>query len=244
MKTGYAKFFSEAKKARGLSEPGTPSVKRVPTKGNVTKRPRRKTAFPIGLILTLGVGLVLAVSASQYQSEVLSIFENFEIGLFSLADAEDKPAVDAKKKDEASAPQEATKEAEHANDPEYLKKLVERKKELDVREAEISKIEEELRLQRETLDSKIKELDKIRAQIGEILKEKVEVDSERVDKLVEFYSNMKPQQAAKIMETLNEDLAVETLGRMKKKNAADIMNLLEAKKAQSISEKFAGYRRK
>jgi flagellar motility protein MotE (MotC chaperone) len=30
---------------------------------------------------------------------------------------------------------------------------------------------------------------------------------------------------------------------MKKKNAADIMNLLKPEKAQTISEKYAGYKR-
>jgi flagellar motility protein MotE (MotC chaperone) len=58
-----------------------------------------------------------------------------------------------------------------------------------------------------------------------------------------MYSNMKPPQAAKVFETMDEDLVVEILGRMKKKNAADIMNLLKPEKAQIISEKYAGYKR-
>jgi flagellar motility protein MotE (MotC chaperone) len=58
-----------------------------------------------------------------------------------------------------------------------------------------------------------------------------------------MYSNMKPQQAAKVFETMDEELAVEIIGRMKKKNAAEIMNLIKAEKAQIFSEKFAGYRR-
>ena len=38
-------------------------------------------------------------------------------------------------------------------------------------------------------------------------------------------------------------LAVEVLAKMKKKNAAEIMNLLPADKARVLSEKYTGYRR-
>ena len=55
---------------------------------------------------------------------------------------------------------------------------------------------------------------------------------------------MKPPQAAKVFETLDEDLAVDILTKMKKKNAADILNLLKPERAQSLSEKYAGFRRK
>jgi flagellar motility protein MotE (MotC chaperone) len=55
---------------------------------------------------------------------------------------------------------------------------------------------------------------------------------------------MRPNTAAKVVESLDEDLAVEILGRMKKKNAAEILNLLKPEKAQVLSEKYAGYKRK
>jgi len=54
---------------------------------------------------------------------------------------------------------------------------------------------------------------------------------------------MKPAQAAKVFETMDEDLAVEILGKMKKKNAAEVMNLIKPEKAQVFSEKYAGYKR-
>jgi flagellar motility protein MotE (MotC chaperone) len=60
--------------------------------------------------------------------------------------------------------------------------------------------------------------------------------------LVQVYSNMKPNQAAKVFETMDEDLVIEILGRMKKKNAADILNLVKVDKAQKFSERYAGYR--
>jgi len=126
----------------------------------------------------------------------------------------------------------------------HFSKLAERKRELDLREQELNALEEELHKQREEVESRIAKLDNVRNEIGGVLKERIQVDEERVARLVEFYSNMKPKQAAEIFTDLNETLAVEVLGRMKKKNAAEIMNLLDAKKAQALSEKFAGYKRR
>jgi flagellar motility protein MotE (MotC chaperone) len=76
-----------------------------------------------------------------------------------------------------------------------------------------------------------------------VLADKVQADEQKVDNLVQFYSNMKAPQAAKIIETIDEDLAVQVIAKMKKKNAADIMNLLKPEKAQMISERYVGYRK-
>jgi flagellar motility protein MotE (MotC chaperone) len=125
----------------------------------------------------------------------------------------------------------------------FFNKLNDRKKELDLREAELNKLEEELQKQKAALDEKIKQLETMRVQISQTLKTRVANDQQKVDKLVDFYSTMKPQQAAKVIETLNEDLAVEVLDKMKKKNAAEIMNALDAKKARRLSELLTGYQR-
>lgn len=125
----------------------------------------------------------------------------------------------------------------------FFKKLNERKQELDQRESELAKMEEELQKQKAELDEKIKQLESMRLQISQTLKTRVANDQEKVDKLVQFYSTMKPQQAAKVIETINEDLAVEVLDKMKKKNAAEIMNMMDAKKARKLSELLTGYQR-
>ncbi|MDZ4662085.1 MAG: hypothetical protein SGJ18_10765 [Pseudomonadota bacterium] len=121
--------------------------------------------------------------------------------------------------------------------------LQKRKNELDQREIELAKLDEELQKQKLELDEKLKELEKVRQGVASVLKERISVDSEKLDRLVDFYSNMKPQNAAKIFEEVDESLAVEILGRLKKKNAAEIMNLVKPDKAQRLSEKYTGYRR-
>lgn len=125
----------------------------------------------------------------------------------------------------------------------FFNKLNDRKKELDHREAELAKLEEELQKQKAELDAKIKQLETMRVEISKTLKTRVANDQEKVEKLVQFYSTMKPQQAAKIIESLNEDLAVEVVDKMKKKSAAEIMNMMDAKKARRLSELLTGYQR-
>ncbi|MDZ4084738.1 MAG: hypothetical protein U1E10_17480 [Bdellovibrionales bacterium] len=124
----------------------------------------------------------------------------------------------------------------------FFKKLNERKAELDRREAEVAKLEEELQKQRDGIEERIKQLEAMRKQISETLKGRVEQDQEKVAKLVDVYSNMKPSQASRVIETLNEDLAVTILDKMKKKNAAEILNTMSAGKARKLSEMLTGYR--
>lgn len=129
-----------------------------------------------------------------------------------------------------------------AEEMSFFKRLNDRKLELDRREAELAKLEEELQKQRVGIEEKIKQLETMRAEISATLKGRVEQDQEKVAKLVDVYSNMKPVSASRVIETLNEDLAVTILDRMKKKNAAEILNMMSAAKARKLSEMLTGYR--
>ncbi|MEI7973548.1 MAG: hypothetical protein WCH11_04190 [Bdellovibrio sp.] len=129
-------------------------------------------------------------------------------------------------------------------DIDHFRKLNERKKQLDAREEELLRMEQELAAQKEELQKRLESLEQTRNSITQILKDRVKVDEAKVETLVQMYSNMKPQQAAAVFEKMDEDLAVEVLGRMKKKNAAEIMNIIKSEKAQILTEKFAGYGRR
>ena len=111
-----------------------------------------------------------------------------------------------------------------------------------MREEELNKKAAEIAKQKLEIEDKLKHLEESREKIAGMLKERITTDSQKVDNLVQVYSNMKPNQAAKVFETMDEDLVIEILGRMKKKNAADILNLVKVEKAQKFSERYAGYR--
>jgi flagellar motility protein MotE (MotC chaperone) len=226
------------------------------TRRNKKRRRPTKASFPLLPVFAVTVALAGAVWASLNVEKIEKLVSVVDIRMFGRAHAETqtkggaKTDVQASSKGENAAQAEVhkatAKEAGSKNwTPEQLavfNKLEERKSVLDAKEIELTKLEEELQKQRSELEEKVKQLEKLRAKIAEKLAERVGVDQERVAKLVEIYSNMKPQNAAKVFEDIDEDLAVEVLGKMKKKNMAEILNLLKPEKAQRLSERFAGYK--
>ena len=251
----------------GIDEMSEAELRKVFGLGSGFEKRRKKNSL-IWLISMSFFGLLIAGGVHFFPELLDGEFPQLELTFFSGAQAEEngvkggKTATEQKSNNEKSQNQEPTGKAPDGeikdkpprelsdvrkwtdDEIKFLSRLDERKRELDAREQSLQKMEESLRVQTTEIEKKIQQLDEIRKQIAEKLEHKVEVDQERVNKLVDFYSNMKAQNAAKVFETIDEDLAVEVLIRMKKKNAADIMNLLPAEKSQILSEKFAGYRNK
>lgn len=228
---------------------------------NRTKR-RRKT--PIVSVIVSIVGFAIAYVGYD-QHETLEKWLNavdFSLTTSSQAsEAPDKSAAEkttseksttvAKNETANSTGSDAEPKSEDLNpgaesvvDFNFIKDFQERKKQLDLREEELKKLEAEILVQRESIDKKLEEVESIRKQISQQLEDRVKADEQKVDTLVQVYSQMKPQQAAKVFETIDEDLAVQILTKMKRKSAADILNLLKPDRAQALSEKYAGYKRK
>jgi flagellar motility protein MotE (MotC chaperone) len=235
-------------------------------KGRRKASMRKRQAFPVLPAIIAVVALISCTIGFVRPDLADQIFSHVDFGFFGKANAADavkkdakpvvaKPSADAAKtaetKDAVAAKPVETAKAEMPADfrtwtdeeLSFFNKLNDRKKELDVREADLGKLEEELQKQKAELDTKLKQLEAMRADISKTLKSRVEVDQEKVEKLVQFYSTMKPQQAAKVIESLNEDLAVEVMDKMKKKSAAEIMNALKPEKARRLSEMLTGYQR-
>jgi len=216
---------------------------------------RKKAQFPFlgtalaGVMCALLGWWTVDPELPQRALKVLGI-ENLEVSLMGSVGALESSKKSVPKAAPALKGESKTKETKSADTnkvsqgdlPEHLLRLKERSDELDLREQELNQLEEELNKQRAELEERIKKLETVREQIATTLRDRIEVDQDRVSKLVETYSGMKPKQAAEILASLDEDLAVEILGKMKKKSAAEILNLIEPQKARSLSEKYAGYR--
>lgn len=229
---------------------------------------KRRKKMPIAPVICTAIALVTC-SAAYMKADVLDEWlSKVEVSALGQAMAEETaPPADpkvAKKsaKEEKSSPAVPDTKEKSAGTPpvqhqpevtstkgwtteelSFFSKLNERKTELDLREAELGKLEEELQKRKAELDEKLKSLESMRAEISKALKTRVADDQQKVDKLVQVYSSMKPQQAAKVIESLNEDLAVEILDKMKKKSAAEILDMMNAKQARRLSELLTGYQR-
>jgi flagellar motility protein MotE (MotC chaperone) len=180
---------------------------------------------------------ILGFFVFENSDKIEQQLKRIEIG-FMTAQAEEKPHVD----ETVTAAKVVTQAEVKPDEADYLFKLADRKKQLDIREEELNKYAAEISKQKEEIEAKLKKLEETRQKISTALEDRIKTDDAKVETLVQMYSNMKSQQAAKVFETLDEDLVIEILSRMKKKVAADILNLIKPEKAQILAERYAGYR--
>lgn len=250
MKSGYDQFFKTAKNQKVVHGRIESAVHNAPTTS--VKRKNKQAAkkrFPMNsffmfFVLIVGVGVSI-----QYLDQIDEFLSNLEINMSSaLANAAAVPATptatgQTEPKSITEKPVEEKPVMVTSEDPtDYLFKLADRKKQLDKREADLVRREEEVAKLKSEIEAKLNEMKNYRTTISALLQDRVASDSAKVETLVQVYSSMKPSQAAKVFETMDEDLVIEILSKMKKKNAADILNLVKSDKAQILAEKYAGYR--
>jgi flagellar motility protein MotE (MotC chaperone) len=251
--TDFAPQFKlNAERAKAMSEEQKEDSLRAAF--NVKKKKKAKFPWTAAAIMSIffGAGGFYIVAPEAIEN-ALSKVEFLPFGQAGAAEtkAAEKSAAASTNKEKAAAKAgtekagpEQTKTDQELADVSHFEKLKERKEELDQREKELNELEEELQRQKVELEKRVVQLEEMRTQIATTLKDRVEVDQEKVNKLVDLYSNMKPKQAADVIGNLNDDLAIEVLAKMKKKSAAEIMNLIPADKARALSEKYTGYRRR
>lgn len=111
-----------------------------------------------------------------------------------------------------------------------LRETLERKQsELDAREQHLNEMEQ-------NLNSRLADMQTLEARIQAMLKEAKGVRDEKLTHLVDVYVNMKPKQAAQVLETLDERTAVKILAGMKGRQAGEILTSVNPQKAAKLSE--------
>jgi flagellar motility protein MotE (MotC chaperone) len=116
---------------------------------------------------------------------------------------------------------------------------------------ELKKREEELRIKEvrlEALEAKVrKDLERIEKSISES-KEQMGLQGEKAKEnlaaLIKVYSSMKPEEAANLVEAVDEGLALKIVSGMKSKIAGQVLSKLDVQVAKRISEKLAGKSKK
>jgi flagellar motility protein MotE (MotC chaperone) len=243
--SGYQDFFKTRRNLASKTKP----LNKAPSPMRQKKSSDSRWLALVASILAGGSIWYLGVGEDQ----TTKIFNKVEVSIFGPAQAESEGAktADVKSKAEEKNSTSTSPEVKGAKAPKrawtdeevsLFTKLEERKKQLDAREANLDKLDEELQKQKEDLEKRLAALEDVRAKIATKLEDKVKSDGDKVNSLVSVYSNMKPGQAAILLQGLNEDLAVEILTKMKNKNAAEILNTMEPEKAKHLTERFAGFK--
>ncbi|WP_246198120.1 MotE family protein [Solidesulfovibrio aerotolerans] len=128
----------------------------------------------------------------------------------------------------ATMPPSATPPANTTGAPDS-NALLKRQDELDQREQGLKSLEGEL-------NSRIAKLKEMETSIKAMLEEAKGVKDQKLKHLIDVYSNMNAKQAAKVLETLDNGIAVKILAGMRGRGAGEVLNNMEAKKAAGLTE--------
>lgn len=186
----------------------------------------------------------------MYADEVLQTLSQVRIGVFSnsLAEEGENPADPNQEKGENAAALPVGQVSRLETDAKNLtmqnasvyEALRGKRLELEKKERDLARMEEDLQKQKAEIKKQLKEMQDMRREISSVLEEKVKTDEGSINKLVGVYSSMRPENAAKILTDIDEELAIKVLALMKKQSAAEILNFIEPGKARRLSEKYAG----
>ncbi len=179
-------------------------------------------AIKLGVLLFLGIDALVPETVRQEGHTVVASVMGVPKALAQTPKPDEpKPA---------PAPSPAEKQA---GPPGVLdwQELAKRKEELDRRERAISDLESKL-------DQRVKELAALEATLKTMLDQAQQTKDEKLRHLIDVYTNMKPKQAAAVLETLDERIAVKILAGMKGRQAGEILTGVSAKKAATLSEQL------
>ncbi|MBL4692313.1 MAG: hypothetical protein JKY92_03190 [Magnetovibrio sp.] len=116
-----------------------------------------------------------------------------------------------------------------------LQKLAERRVVIDAREKELESRVILLAAAEARIDIKIKEFKGLQATIEALVTEYDKQQSVKLQSLVKIYQNMKPKDAARILEELDMDTLLPVVERMKDRSLAAIMAKMNPQRARDIT---------
>lgn len=117
--------------------------------------------------------------------------------------------------------------------------LIQKKADLQAQEEALAKQKVELAAIREDINSKFEKLSQLRNEIKTELARKETIERQKLKHLIKAYSAMKPQNAAALIEKLDQKFAVELLANLKGETVGGILSFMEKDKAAKIIEGLA-----
>lgn len=103
---------------------------------------------------------------------------------------------------------------------------------LDNKKKELKRLESEV-------DKKLDQLNQLRVQIEKQLAVKDAKESKRIQDIAKMYEKMSAEKAAQLLTTVDQELAISILAKMKTKSAAKILNNIEREKAAKLTTAFS-----
>ncbi len=200
-------------------------------------------------VAILGASLMLSVRIGDLWNDSDALLGNFGIASSFAAGAEDEAAPPSAA--EVAALEDGNNTDFRFEDAEFdpmllnraeielLQSLNARRKKIERREREFELREKTLAAAEHALVEKIDELKQLKTRVEGLLNQHDEEQEERLRSLVKIYENMKPKNAARILASLDSDILLDVIERMREAKTAPILALLTPEKAQRVTVKLA-----
>lgn len=124
-----------------------------------------------------------------------------------------------------------------------LQSLSKRREELVGRERQLEMRETMLKATEQRVDQKIAKLSSLQSEIQKLLHQNDQAEEERLRSLVKVYEAMKPKDAARIFENLDQNVLLDVTERMKEAKIAPILASMDPAAAQAVTVKLATRRK-
>ena len=106
---------------------------------------------------------------------------------------------------------------------------------INAREQALAKKEAELQALEAQVDEKLTKLRELEIRMQNLIDSAASIQDEKMAHLIDVYSNMKPKQAAVVLQTLEEPIAVRILAGMSGRKAGEILSSVRADRAAALS---------
>jgi flagellar motility protein MotE (MotC chaperone) len=175
----------------------------------------------VGLLAVKGTGLVMAARAQDAAAAT--------------------PAAPSTVAAQATTPDPATDDAETTSSGEVdvLTGLSKRRAELDAREQDLTMQANLIAAAEKRVDDKIGELKTLQTQMQTLLGQRDAAEQAQINALVKTYSSMKPKDAARIFNNLDDDVLLTVAQAMKPDVLGAVLAAMEADNAQKLTVKLA-----
>jgi flagellar motility protein MotE (MotC chaperone) len=130
------------------------------------------------------------------------------------------------------------KKAGSANLVDFSKELLEKEEALKVRELNLQKQEEQLKLGTADFQKKLIDFQDSQKKFLGCIDSQNDKQEKRVTQVVDMIAGMKPQSAADVLAVQDPDLAVRILGQLEAAKASKIFNLMDKEVSAKLQRQF------
>ena len=128
-----------------------------------------------------------------------------------------------------------------ANEVDVVNSLSKRRRELDTRDAQLTVQANMIAAAEARVDAKINQLKQLQAQINALVGQRDEAQKAQIASLVKTYTAMKPKDAARIFNSLPDEVLVPVAHDMKSDVLGSIMSNMNSESAKSLTVKLADW---